>query len=170
MIRLPNGREHICWLNILISSYYSYISTAVVALFSDYRDLKKQITAIRKARQQQFLQKSTTKEQEELCLQGSNSEASHSQPQPDLVQPIKGPATSSSGSDPEASTPTKRKLFETSLPSRGDAVDSPNRGFKTTAPNESAGKSSGTGRMPSLARSMSALRRRQKGQAGGEHR
>ena len=139
--------------------------------FSDYRGLKKQITAIRKAQQRRSIS-STTNQHDELGLESGSSEGSQSHSQSDLVRLIDDPVSSSSRHDPDvhAAAPTKRTLFQTPLPSRGAPAHLTSRGAKTDMPNEPlVGESTGMGRMLSLRGSMSALRRRQNSQAGGEH-
>jgi hypothetical protein len=146
-----------------MSPYCSYILVS----FSDYRGLKKQITAIRRAGQQ-------LRPLEGLPSEGQEELGSHSQH--GLDHPVEGDfprrpsdvacVSSLSRRDPDAYPPTKRTLFQTPLPSIDAASYSPTSGSKPETSNRLTRKSSGPGRMPFHARSMSTLRRRRNSQTG----
>jgi hypothetical protein len=165
------------------------VPTHISVAFSDYRGLKKQIAVIRKARLGQQppeppLEESITDVQVEAP--GLSRLSNRSQSQPDLVQPgvednfPRLPSDAARGSsisrrDPDSASGAQAKLtlFQTTLrsptsnaspgspsPSRGENFDSTSTELVRTGPGRS------------LARSMSALRKRRNTQTshGGEHR
>jgi SPX domain len=129
-----------------------------IGYFSDYRGLKKQITAIRNVRQEQPPDESITEELSEPGSQADLDQPGVASPRPpsDVAR-----VSSISRRDPNSSAQTKRTTFQT--PSRGENSDTLN---------ELVGKSSGLARLPSVGRSMSASKRtwrRNNIQTGGKH-